>query len=214
MATRSVVSPPIKGHKLVAVVVRHGTTQNNEQGLFRGNIDIPLDDKGHQDALTLQARFKNQKFSHAYASDLLRARNTAETILSTHDLKPSLERSLRSWNVGFLSGLPKADHKDDIKFYQTHLYCAIPGGESLAEFRGRVDPFLKKALRQGFEADLPVLIVTHSSNIHELSHLLHNDHTAALVEPGGVVLVTYEGECFIANAVYKPITDADRHIAL
>ena len=35
----------------------------------------------------------------------------------------------------------------------------------------------------------PGLLVVHSSIIHEISDMLHGDHEAQLVEPGGVVAI-------------------------
>lgn len=63
-------------------LVRHGQTWFNVFGKMQGWSDSPLTDKGIADAHRAAAMLSHITFTHAYCSDTMRARNTAETILA------------------------------------------------------------------------------------------------------------------------------------
>src|SRR6267142_1929353 len=141
--------------KLVAYFVRHGETEGNANGLFRGSLDYP----------------------------------------------PSETPDLRSWNTGYLSGLPKSKHQNDIDFFQKNENTAIPNGESLNQFRLRVGPRIKNSILKGIQSGVPSITFLHSSGIHELSHILYGDHSYIKVKPGGVVGVYHNGNKLSAKAL-------------
>lgn len=62
-------------------VVRHGQSENNLKKLFTGWTDAALTEKGIQDALGVREFLGRVKFDKVYASDLQRAKKTAETAL-------------------------------------------------------------------------------------------------------------------------------------
>jgi glucosyl-3-phosphoglycerate phosphatase len=190
---------------LIAYLVRHGTTASNEAGLFRGNVNVPLDAKGENDAKELSKWFEPKKLGFAIASDLDRTRNTAEAILDPKGMTPHLTRDLRAWNVGYLGGQPKKQHKTEVQYYQDNPTEQIPRGESLAQFRARVQPRLTDAFLKGVQGPHPSLIVGHSSIIHEAGNLLHGDHTFVKVKPGGVVGVFHGPKGFRLQEMYKGI---------
>ena len=191
-------------NKLVAYFVRHGTTEGNENGVFRGPIDYPLDQKGMQDAKSLKDYFAPIALGTAYSSDTQRARTTAETVLEPKGMVASETSDLRSWNVGYLAGLPKSEHQNDVDFFQKHEATIVPNGESLNQFRNRVQPRIKNSIMKGVSSGVPSITFTHSSVIHEVSHMLHGDHMAVKVKPGGVVGVFKSGNKLTAKALYKP----------
>lgn len=167
-------------------VVRHGTTELNEDGRFRGPLDPKLDAKGLQDAQKLANYFANIPIGDAWTSDKTRAQQTADTILDPKGMAASPDPNLRAWNVGYLAGEKKSTHQDDIGFYQRHADVSVPGGESLNKFRQRVRMPLLQAIAAGKQNGVPSLVVSHSSIVHELGNIIHGDHTAVKVQPGGV----------------------------
>jgi len=64
------------------VVVRHGATAWNRSGRFQGRTDVPLDDVGRAQARAVGAGLAGERFDLAVASDLGRARETAELALA------------------------------------------------------------------------------------------------------------------------------------
>lgn len=191
----------LKSHKVAAYFIRHGTTNLNQEKKFRGPLNPDLDAEGRKDARALKSRFSNVDTGNVYTSSKTRSKETAHTIFGKKPVEST--PSLDAWNVGFLAGKPKADNEDTIQHYQQNPDEKIPEGESLNDFRSRVHPTIKKALKEGVKGK-PSAVVTHSSVIHELGNMLHGDHKAALVDPGGVVEVTHDGKKYHTRVVHKP----------
>src|SRR5487761_215709 len=170
---------PIKVLRPVAYFVRHGSTELNDAGKFRGPMNISLDGKGIKQAEELSNFLKARKFSAAYHSSKKRTKETLGPILekSQSDIKPKTVHDFDPFNVGELAGEPKnKENIDTIRYYQEHPDEKIPGGERLNDFRKRVDPKIKMVLKKGESSKYPTLSVVHSSIIHELSHLLYGNH--------------------------------------
>lgn len=195
--------------QVVAYFQRHGTTTLNDDGRFRGPIDAPLDDKGLDDAHTASAFYQDKDLGDSWSSDKDRTETTARAILQPKGKTFTPDLNLRAWNVGYLAGEKKQDHKDDVEYFQSHPDVQVPGGESLDHFKQRVRAPILKAIHAGIQSGKPSLVVTHSSVIHELNHIIHNDHTHNLVKPGGIVAVHYDGKHFSTKAVFKPSTKED-----
>jgi len=192
--------------KVAAYFVRHGTTELNESNSFRGPLDVPLDDKGMQDAANLGQYFANTEIGSAWNSDRQRTVSTAKAILDSKGIVSTSDPNLRAWNVGYLGGLNKDEHADEIQYFQRHPDEQIPNGESLNEFKKRVRHPILRALHAGVTSGKPSMVVAHSSIIHEVGAIIHKDHSAALVKPGGVVAVTHDGKGFKAAPILRPET--------
>ncbi|WP_415063947.1 histidine phosphatase family protein [Bdellovibrio sp.] len=88
---------------------RHGQTDWNNQRRLQGHTDIPLNDEGRQQALTLQNYFQENPIDVFMTSDLRRAQETAE-IANTHLEKPFLiSPDLREVFLGDLEGLTQQE---------------------------------------------------------------------------------------------------------
>ena len=87
--------------------VRHGESVNNITGRYTGWMDIDLTDKGREDALRARALLKDLSFDRVYASDLKRARETAEIALPgvSYEVTPLI----REIDVGDVAGTRFAD---------------------------------------------------------------------------------------------------------
>lgn len=189
--------------KVVAYVVRHGTTKLNEENRYRGQKNVPLDDKGKKDAEELAKFFADKQIGQAWTSPLIRATDTSKAILKSKGVKAAKTPALLPLDAGKFTGMKKDDAKADMKYYHEHTDERIPGGESIDGMHKRVRPILFKAFRAGVRGK-PSLVSAHSSVIHSLGAILHEDHKAALVEPGGVVAVVFDGKKFDAKPVLKP----------
>lgn len=206
---------PDNTERIVAYVVRHGTTELNEQGRFRGPMNPPLDDKGLDDAQKLSKYFQGIELGDAWTSDKTRAVQTADAILDPKGQVANQTPDLHAWNVGYLAGEKKdaEQSKASVSYHQDHADEAFPDGESLNDFRKRVRPVLLRAIKAGHDSGKPSLVVAHSSVIHELGNLVHHDHASAIVKPGGVAAVTFDGKAFNARAIVKPAPKGDKAYA-
>lgn len=191
--------------RIVAYFQRHGTTELNDENRFRGPIDVPLDQNGLADAHQAANFFKNIQLGEAWSSDKDRAETTARAILQPKGMTYTPDSDLRAWNIGYLAGEKKDDHADAIEFFQRNPDVAVPSGESLNQFKQRVRGPILRALHAGVQGN-PSLVVTHSSIIHELNHVVHGDHSKNLVHPGGIVGVHFDGKKFSTKALLKPDT--------
>ena len=190
--------------RTICYFVRHGETQANGEGLFRGTKEEwPLTDKGIQDAHDVKDFLKDKPIGDSWTSSKKRAEDTAEIVLGPRGQVASPTDSLHPLDVGYLSGEKKSEHQADINYFQRHQDVKIPGGQSIQEFRSQVKPSILLAIRRGVENDAPSAVFAHASIIHEVGNLVHGDHSSALVEPGGVTAVTYDGKFFRAKAVFK-----------
>jgi len=87
------------------ICVRHGRTAWNALRRFQGQTDIPLDDEGLAQAQALAAHLRDERFDLALASDLTRARTTAEAILGDRDVVLELSPEFREMHFGQWEGL-------------------------------------------------------------------------------------------------------------
>lgn len=203
------ISPTQRGPKLVAYFVRHGRTGANGAGIFRGNTNYPLNDGGVKDAEQLNKVFKPLKVGAAYTSDADRSTDTAERTLEGKGISASPTSALESWNTGYISGTKKKDNQYQLDWFTNNPSEDLPGGESLNDFRKRVQPALKNSITRGIKDGVPSITFTHSSVIHELSHLLYGDPAYIKVKPGGIVGVFHDGKSLRAKALFKGAGHAD-----
>ncbi len=152
------------------ILVRHGETDWNVQARYQGHTDVPLNGTGRAQATALGQRLAREKIDVLYASDLQRARSTAEAIASRHGLPVRSDPRLRELDWGDWGGLThgeiEARAPRELAAWMADLMgAAPPGGESLATLAARV---------QGMLAD----IVSH-----------HQGQTVLLVAHGGPLRV-------------------------
>jgi broad specificity phosphatase PhoE len=192
--------------KVVCYVARHGTTDLNAAGKFRGPLDPSLDAQGFSDADNLAKYFQGKDLGFATRSDRLRTQQTAAPVLDSRGIVAQADPNLRSWNIGYLAGQTKADHKDEIGYFQNNPDVAIPNGESLDEFRGRARGPLLGAIDKGIQSGTPSVIFGHSSIVKEMSNLVHGDHNKVAVLPGGAAAVTFDGDKLDMQPVLRQST--------
>jgi probable phosphoglycerate mutase len=86
-------------------LVRHGETDWNAEGRWQGHADVPLNDTGRAQAQALADELAaDTAFDAIYASDLARARETAEIVAQRLGVELVLERDLREIDVGSRQG--------------------------------------------------------------------------------------------------------------
>lgn len=149
------------------VVVRHGATDANEQGIIQGQSDHKLNEAGRRQALLLGRHFRQcqllSSFTHSYSSDLSRAKETAEIILGSlqegdNGLAPKwsgnddeekrskliCDKRLRERKYGVLEGKSTSVHKQAaMKSNVSPAEYTPEGGETLWDLYERVSDFFR-----------------------------------------------------------------------
>ena len=125
------------------ILARHGETEWNVKEIFRGRIDIDLNETGIKQAELLAKHLSDRQIESIYSSPLKRARQTAETIAGHHHLRVETPPGLIDLNYGKWQGLThqeiKGRHKELYVEWLSHPdKVKIPGGESLDDARKRV----------------------------------------------------------------------------
>lgn len=189
---------------ILVFVARHGTTDLNAKDAFRGPVDAPLDKAGFRDANQLAHYFEPIELSHIFHSTKKRTEATAKLIAEPHGIKPISNAELCAWNVGNLGGKPKNDENNAIvEWHVEHPDVPLPGGESLHEFQARVQPIIAEAIDEATKIGVPILLVAHSSVIHEIGNMMSGDHDHTLVEPGGVCAIYVQNGKLDAEPIFK-----------
>jgi len=124
------------------ILARHGETEWNVEEIFRGRIDIELNETGIKQAELLAEYLSEVKIEAIYSSPLKRALRTAAVIASHHKLEVEIARGLIDFNYGKWQGLPHQEVKDKYNELYTEWTSRpdkvkIPAGESLNDVRKR-----------------------------------------------------------------------------
>jgi probable phosphoglycerate mutase len=150
------------------LLARHGETDDNREPIrVQGFRDTPLNDTGRRQAAELAERLATEGIVSLWASDLSRARETAEIVGATLGLEPRLDARLREANRGRWEGRLFIDIKrDEPESYAAWLRAGekfrFPGGESLRDQLNRVSAALADIRATG---ELPALAVSHGGAI-------------------------------------------------
>ena len=93
------------------VLIRHGQSIWNLQNRFTGWVDVPLTEKGREEARRAADHIKDLKFDVAYTSMLTRAQETLRIILEGIGQNPPIirDQALNERHYGDLQGLNKAE---------------------------------------------------------------------------------------------------------
>jgi broad specificity phosphatase PhoE len=196
--------------KIVAFFVRHGETDLNKNNDFRGDLDVPLNAEGEQQAAALVPFFKNKSFSGAYGSTRTRVAQTMKPLMDDKGMTMKPLKSLDSLDTGEFAGKPKdKENLKELKWYREHPEETIPGGEKVKNFRGRVDAKIMQLIHKGESGSKPVIVGVHGSVIKEINRLLHDDMDNAKVEPGGVLAVFKSPAGYSVEALLKPADEPE-----
>ena len=146
------------------VLIRHGETEWNRQARIQGHTDSTLTPEGIAQAVAGALRLRAEKFDHLVASDLGRARHTAEILNVSMRLPIAFDTDLRERRFGIGEGRSYVELDAEYpelfsRLRETDPHYAIPGAESRAQFHQRTTRALKGIAEQ--YRDKRVLVVTH-----------------------------------------------------
>lgn len=148
------------------LLARHGQTDWNAAGKIQGVSDVPLNERGREQAAVLAGRVLDAgAISAVYTSPLKRARETAEIIGRRLGLEPVPVVALTELNFGDWEGCSweeiGARWPEQLAAYEADRNnYAPPNGESYAVMLGRAWPFVDGLRRTAGGA---ALCVCHSA---------------------------------------------------
>ena len=160
-------------------LIRHGETRWNAEKRCQGFTDVPLSEAGERQAELLARALAREPLAAVYASDLIRARKTAEIIALTHGLPVQTDARLRELNQGELEGQNMegllAYHAELLKNWMADpAHTRMPRGESLLEIQARGWAALTEIV--GRHPDRAVAVVAHNLlNVAVISKALELD---------------------------------------
>ena len=160
------------------ILVRHGESEANYNGIFAGNFDADLQERGLLQAeKTAEYIFKNYKVDKVYASDLKRAYKTGKCFADMAGVEIVKSSQLREISAGEWDGKKFSDvmkiYEKDYEVWLSDIGNArCTGGESVKELGERVMGELLKIAKEN--EGKTVLIATHATPIRVTQTLIQN----------------------------------------
>ncbi len=158
------------------VLIRHGESQWNLENRFTGWIDIPLTDKGREEARRAGEKLKGIKFDKAFTSALKRAQETLSIILKVikqENIRIEKDKALNERMYGDLQGLNKAETAKKYGDEQVHIWrrsydVKPPGGESLKDTAARTLPYFESKIIPELKTGQNVLVAAHGNSLRSI----------------------------------------------
>jgi broad specificity phosphatase PhoE len=158
----------------VIVVVRHGRTAANAQGLLLGRADPPLDDEGTRQAAALGAECAGLDVARVVTSPLQRCRRTAEAVAAAltggeagaaaGPVEVVVDERWIELDYGDFDGRAIGDLPAGTwDTWRGDVGWRPPGGESLADLGARVRDACADLVAEARDRD--VIVVSHVSPI-------------------------------------------------
>ncbi len=194
------------------VIIRHGQSQWNLENRFTGWTDVPLTERGKEDAAKCGAVLTEFSFDTAFTSRLIRAQDTLDVILKTLKQKPPVEKdsALNERHYGDLQGLNKAETaakhgEEKVQLWRRSYSTRPPNGESIEDCERRTWPFFNQYVLPLLKEGKTVLIVAHGNSIRPIVKNLEgiDPDTTATLEIGLCTpyIYTFDGEKMVKKEI-------------
>lgn len=153
------------------ILVRHGQSLWNLEDRFTGWVDVPLTEKGRNEAIAAGEKLKDISIDVAYTSGLQRAQLTLELIQQGmgREIPVIRDPALNERHYGDLQGLNKtrtaAKFGDEqVKIWRRSFDIPPPNGESLKDTAERTLPFFRACILGDIAQGKDVLVVAHGNS--------------------------------------------------
>ncbi len=163
------------------LLIRHGETAWNRMRRMQGHIDIGLNEEGQRQARSLARALQSERPAVIYASDLKRARDTAQAVADMHQLAVHVDIELRERCYGAFEGLMYEEishhHPEAFALWQSRdPQARFPAGEreteTLEEFHQRSVDVVTRIARE--HPEQRIVIVTHGGVLDCLYRAAHD----------------------------------------
>jgi probable phosphoglycerate mutase len=158
------------------ILIRHGETAWNAERRLQGHLDIPLNAEGERQAKLLAEALAPESIDLVAASDLQRARQTAQAVATTRSLPVHIAPGLRERCYGGFEGLlySEIEHRFPAEFaaWQARdIDGVLPNGKNRGE-----------SFRDFYTRSTDAILALAAA---------HPGRTLALVAHGGVLECAY-----------------------
>ena len=143
-------------------IVRHGETAWSRTGQHTSTTDLPLTEKGREQAKALASVLDPDQFDTVYCSPRLRAQETAQ-LAGFSDYQ--VTEDLAEWNYGQYEGKTRQDIIATIPDWQIWTHGA-PGGETPEQVAARLTRFYNRMIDTGDER---ILVFAHGHALRVLA---------------------------------------------
>jgi broad specificity phosphatase PhoE len=154
------------------IFVRHGETPWNVTLQYQGQGNVPLNERGQEQARRAAARLARYEVAALYSSDIVRAWQTAEIVGEALRLAPQAMPELREIDVGQWEGLTPEElyrrFPDHMAEYKRDPARTVRlGGESYAQLQERALLALTR-LQESHRQGETVVAISHGGTIRAL----------------------------------------------
>jgi len=166
------------------VLLRHGQSQWNLENRFTGWKDVPLTEKGIQEAKNagLLIKKNNILIDKVFSSVLERANKTAEiaimeaginSLIDGENVNYTKNQNLNERDYGDLVGLNKSETAEKFGKEQVHIWrrsyeVPPPNGESLKDVVIRVSPYFENEIEPLIMDNKNILIAAHGNSLRAI----------------------------------------------
>ncbi len=169
--------PPNQGPRFL--LIRHGETDWNRAGKFQGQIDVPLNENGRNQASLAAEFLKTIQIDFAFTSPMSRPKETAQIILQDRtELVLNEDADLREIGHGLWEGKfeaeIKAEYPGELERWQSHPESVqMPEGENLQDVWIRATAAWQKIIAQvGNQTQTGIVVAHDATNKVLLCNLL------------------------------------------
>jgi broad specificity phosphatase PhoE len=157
----------------IIYLARHGETDWNRQNRWQGHTDVPLNAAGRAQAVALATRVRGLGVARVHASDLHRARETAEIVARFLALPPVVvDARLRERSFGVFEGLTRAEcevrHPEAWERYRLDVRNKPPGAEAHDEVLARMRAGVAAIALSAPAGAGAALVVSHGGAVRAL----------------------------------------------
>ena len=131
-------------------LVRHGETEWSRSGQHTSVTDLPLTERGEQQARALRGHVDPADFGLILSSPRRRARDTATLAGFTEAYAPRVDEDLVEWAYGDYEGLTSEQIHETVPGW-TIWTGAVPRGESADQVSARLDRVVDLVQASGVE---------------------------------------------------------------
>ena len=161
--------------------IRHGQTEYNatkgggEAELYRGNLDIPLNAQGRQEALEAAHKI-GLPVKYVVSDSSPRDHETGEIVANDRNAPHVIDERMAPLNIGLLSGKSTKEVADLVDWFFKNPDVSFPEGESVGEWYERQ----KDAIFEYIDVDdgddrAAIVIICQGSTFRSLAAMANDD---------------------------------------